>query len=282
MRAIGYFVRPDSDGSAHDLASAFLAYCDLNLHQPVKTFEEVDVGGTARRPAFNRMLEFMRESGSGYLAVVPDSTHLGDDLESVARSVVELERLGAKVTCDDEDLPDPFQNAFKKLGVRGVSRTRSARIRQSMQERALRGQGLGKPAHGYRIGQNGMLEVVREEAAVIELIYRLQTKDGLGLRLIAQHLNERGITTRRGGRWNVVTIRDILKNPTYTGTYSRFGLRLPRKHEAIIPSDVFRKAQEVTRARRPVGRVTNAEPYLLSGLAYCGYCSNKMMGVTRR
>jgi hypothetical protein len=123
---------------------------------------------------------------------------------------------------------------------------------------------------------------VREEAPVVELIYRLSTRDGLGLRLIAQHLNERGITTRRGGRWNVVSIRDILKNPAYTGTYSRLGMRRANVHEAIISRDVFSTAQDQTNARRPIGRVVSSEPYLLSGVTYCKYCGNKMMGVTRR
>ena len=35
-------------------------------------------------------------------------------------------------------------------------------------------------------------------------------------------------------------------------------------------------------SRRPFGRVANAEPFLLSGIAYCAYCGNKMIGVTRR
>jgi hypothetical protein len=45
---------------------------------------------------------------------------------------------------------------------------------------------------------------------------------------------------------------------------------------------VFRTAQDTARARRPVGRVPRAEPYLLSGMVRCGHCGNKMMGVTRR
>ncbi|MFB3093908.1 MAG: recombinase zinc beta ribbon domain-containing protein, partial [Dehalococcoidia bacterium] len=85
-----------------------------------------------------------------------------------------------------------------------------------------------------------------------------------------------------GGQWNVVTIRDILKNSVYTGTYTRFGFRVPRSHEAIIDAKVFRAVQDETESRRPVGRVVNAEPFMLSGLAYCASCGNKMMGVTRR
>ena len=151
-----------------------------------------------------------------------------------------------------------------------------------MRERALKGKVLGRPPYGYRAGTDGTLEVVKEEAPVVELIFRLFTSDDIGLRLIAQHLNERGIRTRRGGQWNVVTIRDILKNQVYTGTYTRFGFRVPRSHKAIVDPSVFRAAQDATESRRPVGRVVNAEPFALSGLVYCGACGNKMMGVTRR
>ena len=57
-------------------------------------------------------------------------------------------------------MPDPLQNAFQTLDVKGVSRTRSSRIRTSMRRRAMQGLGLGKPPYGYRIGAKGALEVV--------------------------------------------------------------------------------------------------------------------------
>jgi hypothetical protein len=151
-----------------------------------------------------------------------------------------------------------------------------------MRVRASRGQALGKPSYGYEIGANGGLEVNGDEAKVVELVFRLYTKEEMGLRLIVQHLNERGITTRRGGVWNTASVRDILRNPSYIGTYTRLDMRVPKAHEPIIAPEVFHAAQEITRSRRPVGRVANSEPFLLSGLAFCGECGNKMMGVTRR
>ena len=282
MRAIGYFRPKEGSKYVEAFKEAFVDYCDRNVHQPVETFYDHIGGDGGRLPNYRAMVEFMRESAGGYLVVVPDATHLGDDLEAVARAVVELEALGGKVTCDDDDMPDPLQNSFLTLDVKGVSRTRSARIQTSMRRRAMRGLGLGKPPYGYRIGSKGTLEVVPEEVPVVELIFRLRTNEELGVRLIARHLNERGIPTRRGGKWNMVTIRDILRNSTYIGTYRRFDMSVPNSHEAIIPPQVFRAAQAVTRARRPVGRVVNAQPFLLSGLVVCGYCENKMMGVTRR
>lgn len=246
----------------------------------METFVERD--GDGDRAAYARMVKFMRESGSEYLAVVPDSRHLGDDLEAVARTLLEIDATGSTVICMDIDFPDPIQNAFQALGVKGVSRTRSKRVRESMRLRAAQGKALGRPLFGYRIGADGKLEVLPKEAAVVQFIYRLYTSDDMGYRLIAAHLNERGITTRKGSPWNVVTVRDVLRNPAHTGTYARFGLRLPKVHEANIDAETFKAAQDRMRARRPIGRVARPEPFLLSGLAQCASCGNTMMGVTRR
>ena len=278
MRALGYCRQDVSDIQPERFDALFEKFCDANLHQPLRTF--VDPDGSAEQ--FASMLQFIRGSGSEFLAVVPDARHLGRDLEAVARSLVDVESTGSTVTCMDDEFPDPVQNAFQTLGIKGVSRTRSLRVSEAMRRRASQGKALGRPLFGYRIGDGGTLEVVPEQAAVVELIYRLYTSDGLGYRLIVQHLNERGITTRSGSPWNVVTVRDVLRNPVYTGTYNRFGMRLPKVHEPIIPAATYKQAQDRMRARRPIGRVSRPEPFLLSGLATCALCGNSMMGVTRR
>ena len=192
MRAIGYFRTDDAGGdSLADMQRAFEEYCELNMHQSFMAFESDGRDETHKDAVYRQMVEYMNNSRSEFLVVVPNARHLGSSLESVARSVIELDGLGAKIACFDEEFPDPLQNAFQTLGIKGVSRTRSQRIKESMRARALQGQALGRPLYGYHIGHDGNLAVLRDEAAVVELIYRLYTSDGLGLRLIAQHLNER-------------------------------------------------------------------------------------------
>ena len=80
-----------------------------------------------------------------------------------------------------------------------------------------------------------------------------------------------------------MSLRDILRNISYTGTYTRYGMRRPKVHHAIITSEVFRAAQDLTKAKRPHARgIATNKPFLLSKELYCSYCGNKMMGVTRR
>lgn len=283
MRAIAYFRLEHSTPDAlASMEREFKRFCHYDMHQPHRVFftERTDPGYSDEE--FRRMVEFLETSDSKFLVAVPDASHLGGDLEAIARSIVELDRLGADIRCWDDDYPDPFQNIFQTAGIAGVSVARSRRFKETMEARAIEGNALGRVLYGYRAGKNGNLEIVRDEARVVELIFRLYTKDELGFRLIAQELNERGIVTRRGGRWNVVSIRDIIRNRSYTGSSERFGIRIQDAHEPIISRELFKEASERLRSRRPTGRVVQADPFLLSGFVYCGYCGNKMMGVTRR
>ena len=288
MRALGYFrvdAATQADGAEKTVEAFeedFDEFCILNLHQQIQTFGDLEPAEDSSYAEYDRLLEYIRESGSNFLVAIPDASHLGSDIETVARSFLEVETAGAKVTCQDENMPDPLQSALTLLGVSDVSRDRSSKIRHSMQSRAIMGKALGRAAYGYRNGEDGKLVVVEDEAEVVRLIFELYTKESMGMRRIVQHLNDRDIRTRRGGRWSVVTIHDILKNPVYIGTYMRFGLRLPSAHEAIISPETYRAARDIVRERRPRERLSRAEPYLLSGIAFCDYCGNKMMGVTRR
>jgi site-specific DNA recombinase len=105
--------------------------------------------------------------------------------------------------------------------------------------------------------------------------------EGLGVRSIALALNQRGVKTRRGREWSMVTIRDILRNHSYIGTYHRFGLRIPSSYEAIVGTEDFRLVQERMRNRSPGRRHAKADPFLLSGMLYCRACGQRMLGVTR-
>ena len=277
MRAIGLFETADQD-ALQQMESAFIGFCALKMHQPVTTFHD-GVGGVS---AYQSLREYMSTSGSGFLVVVPDATHLGGDLEAVARKLLELDALGAALACSNEELPDPLQNAIQTIGVSGVSQTRSESISESMRARALEGRALGRTSYGYRIGPDGRLVVVPDEAEVVRLMFRLYTEDGLGIRLIAQRLNDQGMRTRRGGAWSLAAVHDLLKNPAYIGTATRFGMRRPKAHPAIVTPETFRAAQDIARKRRPFRRAARPHPFLLSGLAQCGYCGNRMMGVTRK
>ena len=281
MRAIGYFCAPDGPGAETallDQQEAFDVYCRRNRHQTVATFTEDSPDGDTS--GFEEMLSHMRSSGSEYLVVLPDAHFVGDNMEAVVRRVLELDALRAKVVCSDSEMPDPLQQALRHWRKGG---SRGERIRSAMMAKALRGEGLGKPPYGYAVGSEGRLEVVPEESEAVRLIFRMYNRGGVGMRRIVRSLNEKEVPTRGGRGWSIVTVRDVLRNRTYLGTYTRFGLRVPANHPALIDREDFRLAQEKMERGRTRRRASHpSEPFLLSGLAYCANCGNRMMGVSRR
>ena len=279
MKAIGYFAVQNGAREQADVLEAFSDYCQRNGHQSVETFVEGE-GVVNGRPQYGNMLAYLKESSSEFLVVTEDVHHFGDTLESSVRRLLELDALGSRVICFDEDVPDPFQQAL--IQWPGDGGVRGQRIREAMMAKALRGEGLGKPPYGYRIGSEGKLEVVPEEAATVNLIYYLYLQEEMGMRRIVRHLNEKEAPTRGGGGWSIVTVRDVLRNRAYLGTYSRFGMRVPRSHPRLIDPEAFEMAQEKMARMRTRRTPRGVEPFLLSGVAFCAFCGRKMIGVSRR
>jgi len=287
MKAIGYF-RVEADpaiGFPPSLAEQEAAYrrlCREGDYQTAITFVEVDSPGEIGSAEYQRMLDHIRNETENLLVVVKSIAHFNPDPQQAARWILELEELGVRVLLTNGDAAEPLEAALQAWRARFQGEERGEKVKEAMRIKAVKGRGLGKPPFGYRIGADKKLEIVPVEADTVELIYRLYLEDNMGFRLIARYLNERGIATRKSGRWSVVGIRDILRNRTYLGTYSRFGIRVPESHDAIIPSHIFRKAQEQLSTRSKQGGYAPRLPFLLSGLLYCGYCGNRMTGVSRR
>ena len=284
MRSLGYFNlnTPNNTGQqanlAEDLKRSYLAYCQENQHSDYGVY--IESNNLDNISAWSRMLEFIKESRNGYLVVIPNSTHLGLDLEDQVEKILELDLLACEVVCNDLDFPDPLQNALRTSNAAAIRREK---IKQGMKAKAAKGLGLGKPPFGYRIGVDGTFRLVPDQAKVVELIYkRYLSSENEGVRTIASALNNEGFRTRTGNRWSMVTIRDILRNTAYIGTYRRFGLRIPGSYQPIVTPEEFRQVQDKMQRLSRTRGVSQKIPFLLSGIVYCGYCEQRMMGVTRK
>ena len=282
MRAIGYFtIDPETrngGSSAEELSQAFREFCETRRHIPHGTF--ADLKGEGGGEGWQEMADFIRESRLGYLVVTPDAAHLGATLEEQVERVLEMDALSSKVVCDDLDLPDPLQNALRSSRK---AAQRSERIRAGMMAKAARGLGLGKPPYGYYITGDGAFHVAQKESEVVRTIFRLYLEPGGSVRSVAAALNTRSVRTRNGLRWSLVTVRDVLRNAAYIGTYHRFGMRIPGSYEPIVSSSDFRQAQDRLQERSPSQRTSRPAPvFLLAGVLYCRHCGKRMMGIVRR
>ena len=284
MRAIGYLSRcgDDTDGGTPTLAeqnAEFLDFCSEHGYEPTATF--LDAGCEAERQGFAQLLAHLAELPAGFIVVaVTAFGRLGADATQCARAVIQLRARGAQVISLAEGPLD--ETAMLELWERRQPRERGRQVRDAMRRRAVLGQAMGRPPYGYCVGAEGRFEPVAAEAEVVRYIARMYIEEELGIRRIAQRLNAEGYRTRRGGNWSMVTIRDLLRNRVYVGTYQRLGVSVPDNHPALIPLEQFEAVQQKMAARRTAPGAARGGPFLLSGLVWCGESGARMIGVTRR
>ncbi len=285
MRAVGYFAEgARRNGVKRSIAEqnhAFSEFCTRQGYEVAGTFLDTEDEGAATA-GFNQMLHFLGRADRGFTVVAVDGLGvLGRDLGQSALRLLEIEQTGCQVL-----IAASGHEAFKELidtwADRGDGTPVSEKVRSAMRRKAVKGEVLGRPPYGYRVGPRRRLELVPEEAVVVRYIFRLYLQEEMGIRKIAGQLNAENVPTRRGGRWSMVTVRDILRNRAYLGHYSRFGTTVTGSHPSLVSADDFRKVQDRLQTHHGAVRTRTVQPFLLSGMVYCGKCQNKLIGVSRR
>ena len=232
MHAVGYIrynkhLPPDSAMSRRNQENRLAAFARNNGHTLRQLFVDVALEDDAQ--GYADLLNYLQEQAEEFLVLINDPAQLSMTLEGAVDAVLSVNGLGSNVVCTMDGLPNPIQALYRTMASEGRNTAKRQQIIQAMQDKALRGEGLGKPPYGYSLGNDGKFEVVPHEAEVVRLIFRLYL-EGSGLRTVTRRLNEGGYRTRRERNWNMVTLRDMLRNRAYIGTYQRFGLRLPANH----------------------------------------------------
>jgi DNA invertase Pin-like site-specific DNA recombinase len=282
MKAIGYFREASDRGQTlAQQNKLFLEFCEREGYEVAGTFADA-ASSNGRAPGFRQLIAFLRERDGGFMmVVVPSFATLGGEPKDAAVRYFQLEGLGAHIASMD-GAADHTSAIIAAWTAQDDGTKLSDRVRAAMRKKAVKGEVLGRPPYGYKVGNRRRLELIPEEAVVVRYIFRLYLQEGMGIRLIARRLNEEGLKTRRGGNWSMVSIRDILRNRAYLGTYSRFGVRVPGSHPSLVSTDDFKLVQDRLNARRTSFSPRVTSEFLLSGMAHCGYCGNKLIGVSRK
>jgi len=226
----------------------------------------------------------LNESRNLILVLAVTIDVFGNTALDQARCITALLHSGAEVLlANGISTQDALRSSWQNRATNELSRERS---KTAMRELARKTYVLGRVPFGYSV-RNRNLFVDLDESAVVQMIFRLYLEENLGLRKITRHLNDSGITTRRGNNWAVSSVRSILQNEVYTGTYHRAGTVVPSSHAAIVSVEQFRSANEkMTGRRREIE--TQRSPrqtrhdYLFSGLIRCSECGSKMIGAARK
>ncbi|MBW7649775.1 recombinase family protein [Anoxybacillus sp. ST4] len=148
---------------------------------------------------------------------------------------------------------------------------RSKKVRFGKLQKAKKGKYvMPVPLFGYEYdADKGKYVVNEEEAEIVKEIFKMYTEQNVGTRTIAHELNQRGIKTRRGKKWDGTAVKRLLINEKYIGQvilnrYTKpdvtyLGRKIERNPSEwiifdnaippIIDKETFEKAQEILEQR---------------------------------
>lgn len=229
-------------------------------------------------PAFSALLDALATMPGRTTVVLASAEVLGERALERAQRLLALAASGALVRLADASTPEGALRAAW-LG-RAPDERRRERAREAMRKRALRGQVLGRAPYGYAI-EGRHLVIDPAEAEVVRRIVSLYLDGHEGVRRIARLLNEDGIKTRLRKPWSAGSVRAVLRNPAYTGTYRRLGVVVTGAHPALLRRGQFEEVQARMARRRTAPTEQERHAYLLAGIARCGHCGGRLLGARR-
>lgn len=281
-------------------------------------FADEGISGTQakKRPEFLKMIRLCRQRKIDIILTKSLSRFARNTVDSLGY-IRELRALGIAVISEKENINTltaesemliTIMSCFAQAESESISKNVSWGVRQSFKNGNVPMQYAR--LLGYRKGHDGNAEIIPEEAEVVKEIYRCYL-DGMSMNLIADRLNEKGLTTKGGSSpYRKMVVQRILTNEKYTGdallqkTYvtdcitkkmRKNNGELPmylvkNHHEPIISrSDFNRVQEEMARrsAKRTIadkltktGQGKYSAKYALSELLICGECGEHYRRVT--
>jgi site-specific DNA recombinase len=301
----------EHDLSIPDQRRQASAYCESKGWAVAAEF--LEPGSTAtddRRPGFQSMIDAAGLRPPPFKVIVVHSfSRFFRDQFQFEFYVRRLAKNGVRLVSITQDLgDDPMSVMMRQIMTlfdEYQSKENAKHTLRAMQENARQGywNGGARPPFGYQVVTAEMrgarakrkLAIDPTQAEVVRLMFQLAAfGDGesapMGLRLVAQYLNSRGIRTGTGGRWGLGAVHQILTRTTYVGRH-QFNVYSWRKKEAkpdnevvemtspaILDEALFETVQAVLRSRSPAmiaPRFVNG-PTLLGGICFCADCGGAM------
>ncbi len=288
--------------------------------QEAKVFREVYPGTQLNRPELDRLRDLVAE-GDVDIVVAHDVDRLSRDPAHLAFLEREFEESGVAiryVLLPDTDTPSGqlLKDVKAAIGrfenLQRVERSRRGTRRKVKEQKVSLGP--HRP-YGYRVTEEGTLEIDEEEAETVRNIYSWLVSDGLTICAIVRRLegtptknDKTGVypKRRRYGQWARSSVCYILKNETYVGRWyygkhrstGRKGKRGdkakadyilcdPQPRETwlevqvppIISQEIFDAAQDMLARNKQMAHRNSKHRYLLSSLIFCE-CGRRMAGAS--
>jgi len=282
---------------------------EIYCPEPNKIYMDDGISGyTLDRPAFRNLMADARKKKFDCV-LVHKIDRFSRKLQDALNVVDELEKIGVGFKSATEFFDTTTSSGklmFQQLGsFAEFERNRlKERVFPGMIKGVQRGnwQGARYSPYGYYYSkERKLLEVVKEEADIVKMIYVMYLA-GQSTTQIAGYLYNKSYKTRTGGKFHSKLVCDILKSHIYIGKLvwnSRFydkkqktlkGYKYVKndpskvvtaqgRHEPIIAEEDFNSVQKkLENNRKGLSVRKGSKEYPLTGILFCGKCGHKFQG----
>lgn len=230
------------------------------LFVAVYTDEGISATNTKRRDGFNRMVQDALDGEIDLIVTKSVSRFARNTVDSLT-TVRKLKEKGVEVYFQKENIYTLDSKGELLITIMSSlaqeeSRSISENVTWGQRKRFADGKVTMSYRHflGYRKGEDGLPEIVPEEAKLVQRIYRLFMQ-GKTPHTIGKILTAEGIPTPAGKeKWQSSTIESILQNEKYRGD-----ARLQKKFTV----DFLQKKMKINEGEVPQYYVENSHPAII-------------------
>ena len=273
-----------------------------DMHIPDEyVFMDKGISGRSadKRPAFKEMISLSKKKPAPFKMVLvwKFSRFARNQEESIVYKSLLKKESGIDVVSISEPLAEgPFGGLIERIIEwfdEYYSIRLSGEVKRGMAERVRQGGAVSVAPFGY-VYKDGQLTIKGEEAETVKMLFRAFLS-GRSVLSLVHELNDMGILTRRGKRWENRSVQYILSNPIYIGKirwspdgpndYHRYGreldgtLLVDGTHPRILDEKTFaaaqiRLAEQTRRYRSSADRIAQRTEatHMLQGLVKCSTC----------
>lgn len=269
--------------SITDQYRAIEKYCEDNDIKLIDLYKDEALSArTSDRPSFLQMIDDSNEKLFDFV-IVHKLDRFSRSRYDSAFYKKKLKQNGVKVISVLENLDDSPESIILESLLEGMNEYYSANlsreVTKGMKENAYIAKFNGGTIPlGYDIVNQEYI-INKEEASTIELIFNMY-REGKSYQVIADHLNNKGIRTKAGKKFNKRSFESIIRNELYCGTYKYKIkgelIRLEDSLPAIISKDDWKDAQSMRKERKFYVKRDEEYNYILSGIIY--YLDDQMTG----
>ena len=270
------------DVSIEQQVEACERYAEQNDIAVLKVYDDRAMTGTNdKRPSFRRMINDADGAGWDYVIVYALDRFARDRYDSAVYKKA-LKECGVSVLSATENISEEPSGVLLESMLEGMaeyySRELSVKIRRGLNDNAKKGLVTnGSLPYGYK-AVNGHYVIDEPKAALVREVFE-RVSCGELYKSIVDDINNRGIPTQRGKKWTHESIRRMISNERYTGTYVYDRIKVENGIPAIVDKTTFeicnsRAGAHLYGPHRHKGR----ELYQLTGKVFCGLCGEPMSG----